>query len=88
MVKTKMAKHIDKGRGLWVFNNSYLKEETYCANIREISETAIFENTYWDRRSFWDFKKQLFINYSKNYASERVQASKKEYHNIQESMNS
>jgi len=80
IVKMKMAKHIDKGRGLWVFNNSYLKDETYCTKIREISETTIFENTYWDRRSFWDFKKQLFINYSKNYASERVQASKKEYY--------
>ncbi len=76
----KIAKHIDKGRGLWVFKNSYLNDETYCAKIREISANTIFENTHWDRRSFWDFKKQLFINFSKNYASERAQASKKEYH--------
>ena len=81
IVKIKMAINIDKGRGLWVFNNSYLKEEAYCTKIKEISESTNFEDANMeDRRSFWDFKKQLFINFSKNYALDRAKASKKEYY--------
>ena len=81
IVKVKMAINIDKGRGLWVFNNSYLMEETYCTKIKEISETMTFEDAnFEDRRSFWDFKKQVFINFSKNYALGRAKDSKKEYY--------
>ena len=55
IVKVKIATTIDKGRGIWQFNNTYLKDELYCSQIIDIAENTTFENAHFeDRRSFWD----------------------------------
>lgn len=55
IVKLKIATNIDKGPGLWVFNNSYLKDEVYFNQIKDIAVNTKFEDAHFeDRRSFWD----------------------------------
>jgi hypothetical protein len=86
-----MATYIDKGRGLWIINNSYIEDTEYYNGIREIAENTIFENElFGDYRQFWDFKKQLYINFSKNYGMEKNKAQnfrmyeyKKEYDKLE-----
>jgi len=57
IVKVKMATFIDKGRGLWIINNSYMEDTQYHNGIREIAENITFENELFDDyRQFWDFK--------------------------------
>ena len=81
IVKVKIATTIDKGRGIWQFNNTYLKDEVYCSQIIDIAENTTFENAHFeDRRSFWDLKKQLFANCSQNYAVSSVRTSRKDYY--------
>ena len=79
IVKVKMATFFDKGRGLWIINNSYMEDTQYHNGIREIAENITFENELFeDYRQFWDFKKQLYINFSQNYGMEKNKA-----HNFQ-----
>jgi len=45
IVKVKIATEIEKGPGLWVFNNTYLDDPEYCNKTEEILISTKFEDT-------------------------------------------
>ena len=72
ILKVKMATKIEKGNGLWIFNNLYLNDQSYCREIEQIASNFVYnQNDFSDYRHFWDAKKQIFINFSKNYIMEK-----------------
>ena len=72
IIKLKMATNIEKGNGIWIFNNTHLQDPSYCNGITEIAENFVFdEQVYSDYRHFWDTKKQYFINFSQNFSIEK-----------------
>ena len=81
IVKVKIATEIEKGPGLWVFNNTYLDDPEYCNKTEEILISTKFEDTSdMDRRGFFDLLKQENKIFSMNYAYNKVQENKKQFH--------
>ena len=46
IIKLKMATSIEKGNGMWIFNNTHLQDPSYCIGITEIAKFLCLMNRY------------------------------------------
>ena len=76
IVKVKLASDMEKGAGLWVFNNSLLKDNIYITDTTTIIRDCMNQRGDFDNdKDFWDFLKQNIISFSKTYSREKARLS-------------
>ena len=77
--KVKYAMKIDKGPGMWVFNNQLLKDSVYTRSVTTIFQAYSPQNTTLegDERYKWDFLKQAIISFTKEYSKNKASRDNK-----------
>ena len=82
IVKVRMASHIDKGPGLWVFNSNLLKDNEYEEQITGIVNESERdrENFTGDDKFYWDILQQQIMSFTKEFSKERASKNNKSYH--------
>ena len=79
--KVKFAIDIERGPGIWIFNNTLLEDIDYCTAIRRI--IADFENMrpiLSNDKHFWDMLKQKIISFSRRYSIKKASNSNIDLH--------
>ena len=81
LVRVKMVKEIEIGRGTWMFNNSMLNEATYTDEAEKIVKSYTQENqrfSFPNNRITWDFLKSNVSNFSKKFSKDKARKERKE----------
>jgi hypothetical protein len=79
IVKVKFAMEADKGPGMWIFNNTLLKDTEYITEAKTIIASSINNSdTFLDDKFFWDIFRQKMMSFSKEFSKEKSLKSKKE----------
>jgi len=71
IVKLKMAFDVEKGPGLWVFNNTVLKDDEYTTEVKHIineSSNVITTNV----KPIWDIMSQKIMSFSRNFSQDKA----------------
>ena len=80
--KIRLANEIEKGPGLWIFNNQLLKDSIFINSIKNIISIHKTQNLTENVRFNWDFVKQEAINFSKTFSREKALKEKNEISNL------
>ena len=80
--KIRLARKIDKGPGLWIFNNQLLKDSIFNNSIKNIISIHKNQNLTDDISLNWDLLKQEIINFSKTYSREKTFKEKIQFYNL------
>jgi len=63
---------IDRGPGMWIFNNTLLLDEYFCSKINDIINTSLLCPLYTrEKLVWWDNLKYKLKSFSKQYATKR-----------------
>ena len=67
IIRVKYAMNIDKGPGMWIFNETLLNDTNYTQHVDQIMDDSL---TLWsacgfDAKYFWDMIKQKSISFTK-----------------------
>ena len=56
---------VDRGKGMWVFNNQLLRDRTYITTIENTIEDFKHQlaNNNYEKRFWWDIRKQKIKNF-------------------------
>ena len=77
---------IERGQGIWIFNNQLLNDENFCDCIINIIQNErqcpLLES---EPLVWWDNLKYKMKKYSLNYAINKRKSDNKKYYNIQNS---
>jgi exonuclease III len=78
---------VERGPGVWIFNNSLLNDPTFCVQIRNIivqeTKCPLFDN---ETIVWWDNFKYMLKRFSIAYSKQRKKEEMKEYYSIQNSL--
>lgn len=74
--KVKIAIDIERGSGIWIFNNTLLGDPVFITDIhRIILEFENMRQTLNDDKLYWDMLKQKIISYSKKFSKRKASNS-------------
>ena len=81
IIKVRFALKIDKGPGMWVFNNQLLKNSVFTESIKAIIHGYFPLNgtVEGEIRDIWDIMKQAIISFTKEFAKNRAARSNKSF---------
>lgn len=81
IIKVKLANYVNKGPGLWVFNNTLLEDNEYIDHVNNIirDEKNKREMFLGDDKFFWDILKQQIISFTKEFSKEKASKLNKTY---------
>ena len=69
-----MAKEVEHGPGIWIFNNTLLSDESFTLEIQDIIRTYLTnKNDFQSRMTLWEFLKQ---NIAKISPSKKLEEKK------------
>ena len=78
--KVKFASDIEKGPGIWIFNNTLLSDGDYTSSVNRLVRE--FETNMRqilnDDKLFWDMLKQKIISFTRGYSKEKASISNRE----------
>lgn len=81
MIKVKLAAIIEKGPGLWIFNNSLLRNLEYKSEINDMIDTTMNQSeNFGSHKMFFDFLKQKVGSFSKEFSKKKAEESNKEFY--------
>ena len=80
IVITKIRNEIQKGQGVYVFNNSLLEDPVFIQGIYDIiAEYSTPETDLPNWLMHWDFLKQNLTDFAKRFSKEKSNNEKKNY---------
>ena len=80
IVKVKIAKSVDKGPGMWIFNDTLLKDDAYYRSIKTIIQesSSDIESFPGDLKFCWDIWRQKVLSFTKEYSKAKARSLKRE----------
>jgi hypothetical protein len=81
VVKVKIEKEIEVGRGTWMFNTSLLKDEVYTNEVPNIIRKYTNDNQRFrfpNYRTAWEFFHKDIINFSKTFSKEKAKKERRD----------
>ena len=89
MLRMKISSNIDRGPGLWIFNNTLLEDTLYNNGIDNIiRESQSLRQNFESNMDFWDYFKQNIISFSKIFSKEKYQREQKEINELNKELES
>ena len=83
ITRIKVASNIDKGHGLWVFNNTLIKDNDYNIMMDRVFEESFnLRHNFESHRDFWDYFKQNAISSSQRFSAEKSQKDNKNLNDL------
>ena len=78
ITRIKIASNIDKGRGLWVFNNTLIDDNDYNSLMERVFEESLnLRHNFNSHRDFWDYFKQNSISSTQQFSRLKSQQENK-----------
>ena len=78
ILRLKIATSIDRGPGLWIFNNTMLNDNNFVNYMREKMNATLQEKyLFISDREFWDYFKMNIQSCAQIYAKERARKNKR-----------
>ena len=90
IVKLKLASDVDKGPGMWVFNNTLLTDREFTNLISVTIRNLVLNrrNLNVDNKYFWDILKQKIVSVAKEYSKKKAMDERKLKHTIEKELES
>ena len=81
IVVVNVARDVDMGPGLWVFNNTLVQDSIYSAKIRRLIVDFCndWQESMVDDRVLWDILKQKIMSFTKMYSKEKARANNEDH---------